>query len=108
MELLGRDRVGCLRKWDGLFFLDMISLFIFYDLMFLGMCIDLCGLLRSIALSERIEKMISHDKVCEAERRFLLLTIFPLFLLVFLARTGDTSCESIHREYRLIWDNTGY
>jgi hypothetical protein len=42
MELSGRDRVRCLREWDGLFFLDMIYLFITYDIMFFGMCINLC------------------------------------------------------------------
>ena len=43
MELSGRDRNWVLAG-NGMdsFPLDMISLFITYDLMFLGMCIDLC------------------------------------------------------------------
>jgi hypothetical protein len=78
----------------------------FYDLMFLGMCIDLCD---PLALLSGFCMNREHNELRQGVRggaAFSHLTIFPLFLLVFLARSGDTSYDSIHRGFRIYLEIT--
>jgi hypothetical protein len=73
MELSGKDRVGCLRT----LFLD--DCLYFYDLMFLGMCIDLCdplALFIGFCMDRECNELRQGVRGGAAFSNFM---IFPLF-----------------------------